>query len=129
MRPVASDPRWLEAAVLHRPLEGLVDQALEGALCLGPLSQLSELPVGPALPPLSVGGAVAFGGGVGQGGCGGTGGDGEPGVVLVVLFREGACGAGAWADVDPRVRLHGLCLGVGLGFAVAAVAGHLLDVG
>ena len=30
-------PRRLEAAVLHRPLAGPVDQALEGGLCPGPL--------------------------------------------------------------------------------------------
>ena len=119
-------PRRLEAAVLHRPLAGPVDQALEGGLCPGPLSQHPELRVGPALPPLSLGGAVGVGG---SGGVVGTGGGGGPGGVLVVLCRGGAWGAGAWADVDPRVRAHGLRLGVGLGFAVAAVAGHLLDVG
>ena len=54
----------LEAAVLGRPLEGPADQALEGGLCRGQLLQLPELPVGPALPPLSVGGAMALGGGV-----------------------------------------------------------------
>ena len=40
-------PRRLEAAVLHQPLAGPVDQALEGGLCPGPLSQLPELRVGP----------------------------------------------------------------------------------
>ena len=38
--------------------------------------------MGPALPPLSMGGAVALGGGVGVGWCGGvmgTGGGGSPG--------------------------------------------------
>ena len=43
----------------------------------------------------------------------------------------GARGAGSRADVDsvgPWVRAHGLRLGVWFGFAVAAVAGHLLDV-
>ena len=109
-----------------------MDQALEGGLCPGPLSQLPELPVGPELPPLSLGGAVALGGGVGAGACdgvAGTGGSGGPGGVLVVLCRGGAWGAGTWADVDLRVCAHGLRLGVGLGFAVAAVVGHLLDVG
>ena len=52
-------PRRLEAAVLRRPLAGPMDQALEGGLCPGPLSQLPELHVGPALPPLSQGGAMA----------------------------------------------------------------------
>ena len=66
--------RRLEAAVLRRPLAGPVDQALEGGLCPGPLSQLPKLRVGPALPPLSLGGAVALGGGVGVGGCDGVGG-------------------------------------------------------
>ena len=55
-------PRRLEAAVLRRPLAGPVDQALEGGLCPGPLSQVPELRVGPAPPPLSLGGAVALGG-------------------------------------------------------------------
>ena len=68
-------PRRLEAAVFHQPLAGPVDQALEGGLCPGPLSQLRELRVGPALPPLSLGGAVALGGGVGVGGCDGGLGD------------------------------------------------------
>ena len=31
--------------------------------------------------------------------------------------------------MDPWVRAHGLRLGVGLGSVVAAVVGHLLDVG
>ena len=125
-------PRWLEAAVRRRPLARPVDQALEGGLCPGPLSQLPELRVGPAPPPLSLGGAVALGGGVGVGGCDvvvGTGGGGEPGGFLVVLCRGGARGVGARADVDSRVCAHGLRLGVGLGLAVAAVAGHLLYVG
>ena len=61
-------PRRLEAAVLHRPLAGPVDQALEGGLCPGPLSQLRELRVGPAPPLLSLGGAAFLGGGVGVGG-------------------------------------------------------------
>ena len=125
-------PRRLEAAVLSRPLAGPVDQALEGGLCPGPLSQLPELRVGPALPPLSLGGALALGGGVGVGGCdmvAGTGGGGGPGVFLVVLCRGGARGVGARADVDLRVCAYGLRLGVGLGLTVAAVAGHLLYVG
>ena len=75
-------PRRPEAAVLHRPLAGPVDQALEGGLSPGPLSQLPELRVGPALPPLSLGGTAVLGGGVGVGGCDGvveTGGGGGPG--------------------------------------------------
>ena len=75
-------PRRPEAAVLHRPLAGPVDQALEGALSPGQLSQLPELPVGPALPPLSLVGAAVLGGGVGVDGCDGvvgTGGGGGPG--------------------------------------------------
>ena len=125
-------PRRLEAAVLHRPLAGPVDQALEGGLCPDPLSQLPELRVGPALPPLSLGGAAVLGGGVGVGGCDGvvgTGGGGGPGGFLVVLFRGGARGVGARADADARVCAHGLRLGVGLELAVAAVAGHVLYVG
>ena len=62
-------PRRLEAAVLRQPLAGPVDQALEKGLCPDPLSQLRELRVGPAPPPLSLGGTVALGGGVGVGGC------------------------------------------------------------
>ena len=60
-------PRQLEAAVLCRPLAGPLDQALEGGVCPGPLSQLPELRVGPVPPPLSLGGAVALGGGDGRG--------------------------------------------------------------
>ena len=125
-------PHRLEAAVLHRPLAGPVDQALEGGLCPGPLSQLPELRVGPAPPPLSLGGAAVLGGGVGVGGCDGvvgTGGGGGPGGFLVVLCRAGARGVGARADVDSRVCAHGLRLGVGLGLAAAAVVGHVLYVG
>ena len=125
-------PRWLEAAVLRRPLSGPVDQALEAGLCPGPLSQLPELRVGPAPPPLSLAGAVALGGGVGVRGCNrvvGTGGGGEPGGFLIVLCRGGAWGGGARADVDSRVRAHGFRLGFGSGLAVAAVAEHLLYVG
>ena len=108
-------PRRLEAAVLRRPL-----------------SQPPELRVGPALPPLSLGGAVALGGGVGVAGCDGvvgTGGGGGPGGFLVVLCRGGAWGVGARADVDSWVRAHGLRIRIGLGLAVAAVPGHLLYVG
>ena len=125
-------PRRLEAAVLHRPLAGPVNQALEGGLCPVPLSQLPELRGGPAPPPLSLGGAAVFGGGVGVGGCDGvvkTGGGGGPGGFLVVLFRGGAQGVGARAGADSRVCAHRLRLGVGLGLAVAAVAGHVLYVG
>ena len=77
-----SPSRRLEAAVLQRPLAGPVDQALEGGLCPDPLSHLLELRVGPAPPPLSLGGAAVLGGGVGVGGCDGvvgTGGGGGPG--------------------------------------------------
>ena len=83
-------------------------------------------------PPLSLGGAAVLGGGVGVAGCDGvvgTGGGGGPGGFLVVLFRGGARGVGAHADVDPRVCAHGLRLGVGRGLAAAAVAGHALYVG
>ena len=113
-------------------LLGRWTRALEGGLCPGPLSQLPELCVGPALPPLSLNGAVALGGGVGVGGCCGvvgTGCGGGPGGVLVVLSRGSAWGAGARADVDPRGRAHRLRLRVGMQFAVAALAGHLLDLG
>ena len=51
------------------------------------------------------------------------------GDFFVVLFRGGARGVGACADVDPRVCAHSLCLGVGRGLAAAAVAGHALYVG
>ena len=125
-------PRRPEAAVPYRPLVGPVDQALEGGLSAGPLSQHPELCVGPALPPLSLGGAAVLGGEVGVGGCDGvvgTGGGGRPGGFLVVLYRWGARGVGARADVDPRVCAHGLCLGVGSGLAAAAVEGHALYVG
>ena len=88
--------------------------------------------MGPALPPLSLGRAAVLGGGVGVGGCDGvvgTGGSGGPGGFLVVLYRGGASGVGAQADVDPRVCPHGLRLGVWWGLAAAAVAGHALYVG
>ena len=118
-------PWRLEAVVLRRPPAGPVDQTLEGGLCPGPLSQLPEQRVGPALPALSMGGAVALGGGVGVGAgrCGGvmeTGGGGGPGGVLVVLccglHGERGCertqtrGNGdmvsaSGSDWDPRVRL------------------------
>ena len=114
-----------EAAVLHQPLAGPMDQALEGGLSPGPLSQLPELRVGPALPPLFLGGPAVLGGGVGVE----TGGGGGPGGFLVVLFRGGAWGVGAHADVDPRVCAYGLRLGVGRGLAAAAVVGHALYVG
>ena len=62
------------------------------------------------------------------GSCG-TGCGGGPGGFLVVLYRGGARGVGARADVDPRVCAHGLRLGVGRGLAAAAVFGHALYVG
>ena len=106
-------PRRPEAAVLHRPLAGPMDQALEGGLSPGALSQLPELRVGPALPPLFLGGPAVLGGGVGVGGCDGvvgTGGGGGPGGFLLVLFRGGARGVGARVDMDPRVCAHGFRL-------------------
>ena len=125
-------PRRLEAAVLHRPLAGPVDQALEGGLCLGPFSQLPELRVGPGPPPMSLGWTTVFGGGVGMVGCDGvvaTGSGGGAGDFLVVLCCGGARGVGKRADVDSRVCAHGLRLGVWFGLTVAAVAGHVLYVG
>ena len=125
-------PRRPEAAVLHQPPAGPMDQALEGGLSPGLLSQLPELRVGPALPPLFLGGPAVSGGGVGVGGCDGvvgTGGGGGPGGFLVVLFRGGARGVGARANMDPRVCAHGLRLGVGRGLAAAAVVGYALYVG
>ena len=79
-----------------------------------------------------MGGAAVSGGRVGVGGCDGvvgTGGGGGPGGLLVVLCRGGARGVGSRADVDSRVCAHSLRLGVGLGLAVAASAGHVLYVG
>ena len=125
-------PHRLEAAVLHRPLAGPPNQALEGGLCPGPLSQLPELRVGRAPPPLSLGGAAILGAGVDVGGCDGvvgTGGGGGPEGFLIVLCRGGAQGVGERADVDPRVCANGLRFRVGFGLAVAAVAGHVLYVG
>ena len=109
-------PRRPKAAVLQRLLAGPMDQALEGGLSPGPPSQLPELRVGPALPPLSLGGPAVSGGGVGVGGSAGvvgTGGGGGPGGFLVVLFHEGVRGVGARADVDPRVCAPGLSSGLG----------------
>ena len=71
-------PHRLEAQFSADPLRGPW-QALKGGLSPGPLSQLPELLVGPAPPPLSLGGSVALGGGVVVGGCDvvqGTGGAG-----------------------------------------------------
>ena len=67
-----------------------------------------------------------------MGGCDGvvgTGGGGGPGGFFVVLFRRGAQGEGARANVDPRVCAYGLRLRVGRGLAAAAVVGHALYVG
>ena len=114
------------------PLRGRWTRPSSRGLSPGPLSQLPELRLGPALPPLSLGGAAVLGGEVGLDGCDGvvgTGGGGGPGGFLVVLYRGGARGVGARADVDPRVCAHGLRLGVGRGLAAAAVAGQLLYVG
>ena len=88
--------------------------------------------MGPALPPLSLGGAAVLGRGVGVGGCVGvvgTGRGGGPGGFLVVLCRGGARGVGARAHVDSRVCAHSLRLGVVLGLVAAAVARHALYVG
>ena len=73
--------RRLGAAVLRQPPAGPADQALEGGPRPAPLLQLPELRVGPALPPLFRGGAVALGGGarVGVGVCGGVMGTGGSG--------------------------------------------------
>ena len=109
-----------------------MNQALEGGLCPGQLSQLPELRVGPALPPLSLGGAAVLGGGAGVGGrdgVAGTGGGGGPGGFLVVLCLGGARRVGARADVHSRVCAHNVRLKVGWGVAAAAVAGHALNVG
>ena len=102
--------RRLEPAVLRRPLAGPVDQVLEGRLCPGPLSQLRELRVGPALPPLTLGRAVTLGRGVGLGVCGGvmvTGGGGGPGGVLVVLCLGGCVGVRGPVGTRARSRLRG----------------------
>ena len=118
MRPAASTPPPAGGGSSPPTPARPVDQALEGGLSPGPLSQLPELRVGPALPPLSLGGAAVLGGGVGVGGCDGvvgTGGGGGPGGFLVVLYLGGARGVGARADVGSRVCAHGLRLGVGWG--------------
>ena len=125
-------PRRPEAAVLHRPFAGPIDQALEGGLSPGPLSQLPELRVGPALPPLFLGGPAVLGGGVGVGGCDGlvwTGGGGGPGGFLVVLFRGGPVGSGGTRGCGPAgVRARSPPRGW-RGLAAAAVVGHALYVG
>ena len=116
MRPATSTPpAGRKRQFSTDPLRGRLARALEGGLSPGPLSQLPELRVGPALPPLFLVGPAVLGRGVGVGGCDGvvgTGGGGGPGGFLVVLFRGGARGVGARADVDPRVCAHGLRLGV-----------------
>ena len=85
-----SSSRRLESTVLRRSSAGLADQALEGGLHLGPLVQLPQLPVGPALPPRSTGRSVGLGVGVGagiavRGGVMETGGSCGSGGVLVVV--------------------------------------------
>ena len=88
--------------------------------------------MGPAPPPLSLGGVAVLGGGVGVGGCDGvmgTRGGGGPGEFLAVLCHAGAQGVGARADVDSRLCAHGHRVRVGLGLAAAEVAGHVLYVG
>ena len=125
-------PRRLEAAILHRPLAGPVDKALEGGLRPGPLSQLPELRVGPAPPPMSLGGAAVLGGGVGVVGCDGvvgTGGAGGPGGFLLVLCHGSARGVEARADVDSRVRAHGLRLRGWVRTRGGGGGGHVLYLG
>ena len=88
-------PRWPEPTVLRELSAGPVDQALEGGRCPGPLQQLSQLRVGPALPPWSFGGSLALGIGMGVGarcGVAGTGGGSGPGGILVVLRGGGVRG-------------------------------------
>ena len=132
-------PRRAEAAVLHRPLAGPMDQALEGGLSPGPLLQLPELRVGPALPPLSLGGAAVLGGGVGAGGCDGvvgTGGGGGQSCTMGVRGEWGhermwtrgcartvsALGLGG----DSRRRGSAACAVCGLSSRVGRGAGTLL---
>ena len=97
----------------------------------GPLPQLPQLGVGPALRPRSMGGSVALnqGLGTGVGACGGvmgTGGSGGPQGLLVVLCGEWAgrgrtrtCGdmdtdsASGFGWVSVRVAARGHLLGVG----------------
>ena len=71
--------------------------------------------------------------GVGLGALGGvmgTGGSGGPGGVLVVLRLGDARGVGgARAYADTWTRRRRLCLGAWLGSRLAAVTGHLLDLG
>ena len=88
------------ACGIHPPgrLEAPAEKAQEGELCPGPLLHLPELCVGQALPQLSMGRALAFGGGVGVGvgvcsGVIGTGGGGGPREVLVVLCCRHTQGA------------------------------------
>ena len=99
------------------PLRGRWTRPSRKGSARAQLRKLPELRVGRALPPLSLGGAVALGGGVGVGGCDGvvgTGGGGVPGRFPVVLRRGNAWGVGARADVDSRVRAHGLRLRIWL---------------
>ena len=130
-------PRRLEAAVLHRPLAGPMDQALEGGLSPGPLSQLPELRVGPALPPLFLGGPAVLGGGVGVVGCDGvvgTGGGGGPGGFLVGSGGARGCGpAGVRVRSPPRSWAgtrgggsSGACVVCGLSSRVGRGVGTLL---
>ena len=55
MQPAASTLPPARGGSSPSTLAGPVDQALEGGLCPGALSQLPELRVGPAPPPPSLG--------------------------------------------------------------------------
>ena len=83
-------PRRPESTVLCSLPARPADQALAGGFHPGPLPQLPQLRVGPVLPSQSMGGSVAFGGGVSRrpgarGGVSGTGGGVGPRGVPVVL--------------------------------------------
>ena len=98
-------PRWLEAAVLHRPLARPVDHALEGGLCPGQISQLPELRVGPGLPPLSLRG-LGVGGVMGLWGLVAVAGRQESSWSCAVGVGSGGVGAcglpGTRARFPPR---------------------------
>ena len=127
--------RRLESTFLCRLLAGPADKALKGDLRPDPLWKPPLLRAGPALPARSTAGSVALGVGVGvsvgaRGGVMGTGGGAGYEGVIVVLCRGAARRVdGAAAYAETWICGYGLCLRVGLGYMVAVVTGHLLDMG
>ena len=134
MRPATSSPPASGIGSSPPTPCGASGPGPRGRALPGPLLHPPELRVGPALPPESMGGAVALGVGVGVGvsvccGVMGTVGGPGPGGVLVVLCRGGAWGAGALAYANPWVPGHRLRFGMGLGSGASARCGQTSGAG